>query len=102
MTDMKKPAQWRANPNHSSGQAHEHYSPAVAPETMKNGLLSPGVNAIVRDYGDHVNGKHFRPAMESRHGRRNVRRMLEKQGHSKARVQQMLIAMGYGDGRAKG
>lgn len=43
MTAMKKPAQWRANPNHTSGQAQVHHSIEAA---LSEALTAHGVTGL--------------------------------------------------------
>lgn len=64
---------------------------------MKNGLLSPDVSAMLKDTGDHAHGKHARVAAESSKSRRQVRKMLEKQGIGKEKALKMLAAMGFSE-----
>ena len=61
---------------------------------MKNGLLTPSINAICKAGGDAMHGAYKTPAMRGI-SRRQMRAVLKKQGIPKDQALKMLVAMGY-------
>lgn len=86
MTDMKKPAQRRANPNNTSVAAQVHHSTTAH-------------NAIAADEFDSSMGRHAR-ACVTLPSRRAQRRHLKKQGLSPEAIAAHLRIMGYGEVRS--